>query len=188
MKNGSILHEAIQIAEEVKKSIQFVNKDEVETLINHITSAKTIFLAGLGRSGLMTRAFAMRLMQMGYQVHVVGETVTPAIGPKDLLIIGSGSGETQGLLSMTQKAKQFGARIALLTVQPSSNIGQLADAVVQLPGATKDQSGITMETVQPMASLFEQTLLIVLDAVILKLMSQQDLSSGNMFGNHANLE
>ena len=124
----------------------------------------------------------MRLMQMGYKVHVVGDTVTPAIGARDLLIIGSGSGETQSLVSMAQKAKGIGSAVAVVTVNLESRIGKLSDAIVRLPGTTKEQNQGSLVTVQPMASLFEQTMLIVLDAVILRLMEMKELHSENMFG------
>jgi 6-phospho-3-hexuloisomerase len=53
----------------------------------------------------MMRAFAMRLMHIGFQVHVAGDVTTPAIRGGNLLIIGSGSGETSGLVSMAAKAR-----------------------------------------------------------------------------------
>ncbi|MGG3306077.1 6-phospho-3-hexuloisomerase [Paenibacillus lautus] len=187
MSNNIFQHAAV-IAKEISESVQQVDAAQVEGLIERIAQSDAIFLAGGGRSGLMIRAFTMRLMQMGYKVHIVGETVTPAIGARDLLVIGSGSGETQSLVSMARKAKDIGSAIVVLTVKPESRIGELSDAIVQLPGSTKDQNQDTLVTVQPMASLFEQTMLIVLDAVILRLMEKSELHSDQMFGLHANLE
>lgn len=183
-----IFQHAALIAEEISASVQQINAGQIEELIARIVQSDAIFLAGGGRSGLMIRAFAMRLMQMGYKVHVVGDTVTPAIGARDLLIIGSGSGETQSLVSMAQKAKGIGSAVAVVTVNPESRIGKLSDAIVRLPGTTKEQNQGSLVTVQPMASLFEQTMLIVLDGVILRLMEMKELHSENMFGLHANLE
>jgi 6-phospho-3-hexuloisomerase len=183
-----IFQQAAVVAKEIAESIQQVDAVQIEELIERIEQSDAIFLAGGGRSGLMIRAFAMRLMQMGYKVHIVGDTVTPAIGARDLLFIGSGSGETQSLVAMAQKAKDIGSAVAVVTVKPESRIGQLSDAMVQLPGTTKEQNQDTLVTVQPMASLFEQSMLIVLDAVILRLMEKSELRSDQMFGLHANLE
>lgn len=183
-----IFQHADVIAREISESVQKVDGTQIEELIKRIMRSESIFVAGGGRSGLMIRSFAMRLMQMGYKVHVVGETVTPAIGERDLILIGSGSGETQSLVAMAQKAKSIGSALAVVTIKPESRLGKLSDTVVVLPGATKDQNPDNLVTVQPMASLFEQTLLIVLDAVILRLMEQKKLQSDNMFGLHANLE
>lgn len=181
-------HHAVAIAKELTESVQKLEAVQIEALIERILHADAVFVAGGGRSGLVMRTFAMRLMQMGYNVHVVGDTVTPAIRPGDLLVIGSGSGETPSLVAMAQKAKQIGSNVAVLTIRSESRIGKLSDAIVQLPGSTKDQHEHALVTVQPMASLFEQTMLIVLDSIILRLMEVSELQSDQMFSLHANLE
>lgn len=186
--SNPIFRHAVLIAKELSESVQKLDAVQVEALIERILRADAIFVAGGGRSGLVMRTFAMRLMQMGYKVHVVGDTVTPAIGSGDLLVIGSGSGETQSLVAMAQKAKHIGSDVAVLTIRPESRIGKLSDTIVQLPGSTKDQHQDALVTVQPMASLFEQTMLIVLDAIILRLMEVSELQSDQMFSLHANLE
>lgn len=89
---------------------------------------------------------------------------------------------------MARKAKGIGSAVAVVTVRPESSIGKLSDAMVQLPGTTKEQNQDILVTVQPMASLFEQSMLIVLDAVILRLMEKSKLRSDQMFSLHANLE
>ncbi|MDF2815557.1 MAG: 6-phospho-3-hexuloisomerase, partial [Paenibacillus sp.] len=43
-------------------------------------------------------------------------------------------------------------------------------------------------TIQPMGSLFEQTLLLFFDSAILRLMEKKGYDSTTMFGRHANLE
>lgn len=110
------------------------------------------------------------------------------MGEGDLLIIGSGSGETKSLISMAEKAKKLGASLALLTTSPGSTIGKLADVIVKLPGAAKDPSNKDYQTIQPMGSLFEQTLLLYGDALVLRTMDLRKLTSKSMFGQHANLE
>lgn len=165
-----------------------IDEKSAETLADQIVRARKVFVAGAGRSGLMTRAAAMRLMQMGFEVYVVGETVTPQITKDDLLIIGSGSGETKSLLSMALKAKNMQASVALVTIYPDSSIGKLADVTVKLPGAPKDQNGRDQATIQPMGSLFEQTLLLFFDALILRLMEKLEIAADAMFARHANLE
>lgn len=176
---------ASSIVEELRRAVDKISVDETEQLVNQILNAEKVFVAGAGRSGLMGRAFAMRLMHLGIQAYVVGETVTPGIGPGDLLIIGSGSGETQSLIGMANKAKHMGATVALVTIHPNSTLGRLS-VTVQLPGSAKDSEG--RESIQPMASLFEQMLIIIFDAVVLRLMDQMGQNTGQMFGRHANLE
>ncbi|MDI4648002.1 6-phospho-3-hexuloisomerase [Cohnella hashimotonis] len=184
--------EAIQyvaeIVKELQRSAEQIADAEAETLADLILQSNHVFVAGAGRSGLMGRAFAMRLMHTGANAYVVGETITPGIGEGDVLIIGTGSGETKSLIPMAQKAKSLGASVVAVTIAPESTIGSLADAVVRLPGSPKDQASGSYTTIQPMASLFEQTMLIFYDAVILRMMEKQGQDTGRMYGRHANLE
>lgn len=168
-------------------STQLVD-EQLELLVERIGEAGRVFVAGAGRSGLMMRAFAMRLMHLELDVYVVGETVTRSLTQGDLLIIGSGSGETKSIVPMAEKARSLGASVAALTLSPASSIGELAHIIVRLPGAPKDQLDNESSTIQPMGSLFEQMLLLVCDAVVLRLMEKQSLSGKAMYGNHANLE
>ena len=179
---------AWEIVKELEGAVSGLNAGEGEALAELLLRTGQIFVAGAGRSGLMGRAFAMRLMQAGRTAYVVGETVTPGIAPGDVLVLGSGSGETKGLVSMAEKAKAIGAAVVLVTIQPDSALGRLADYTVKLPGAPKERPDGGYMTLQPMASLFEQTLLVFYDAVILRIMEQTGQTSGRMFGKHANLE
>ncbi|WP_159887323.1 6-phospho-3-hexuloisomerase [Paenibacillus puerhi] len=177
------------IVKELQLSASRIAEEEAEQLALLLLSAKRIFLAGAGRSGLMGRAFAMRLMHMGLQAYVVGETVTPGIARDDVLLIGSGSGETQSLVAMARKAVDLGAEVALVTTAPQSAIGRLAGTSVKLPGVPKDQgNGSDYRTIQPMASLFEQSLLVFYDSLILRMMELRGLTSDTMYARHANLE
>ncbi|KHD85455.1 6-phospho-3-hexuloisomerase [Heyndrickxia ginsengihumi] len=177
-----------EIITELKRSVSLISDKEAEELVNKILSSRKIFVAGAGRSGFMARSFAMRMMHMGISAYVVGETVTPSFEEDDLFIIGSGSGETKSLVSMAEKAKQIGGTIAAVTIFPDSSIGQLADITIKLPGSPKDQTKGDFQTIQPMGSLFEQTLLLFYDAVILRFMERKELDSNKMYGKHANLE
>ncbi|MDO7905661.1 6-phospho-3-hexuloisomerase [Paenibacillus sp. JX-17] len=176
------------VLKELQATLTKVSSEETGKLASAILEADSIFVAGAGRSGLMGKAFAMRLMHMGLDSYVVGETITAGITSQGLLILCSGSGETKSLLAMAEKAKAIGAKVALLTIVPDSAIGRIADLIVSIPAATKEGGHGGSQSVQPMGSLFEQSLLLLLDALILDLMSQKKLTSGTMFGKHANLE
>ena len=180
---------AQEVVRELDRILKAVSPQEAERLADLVHGAKRIFVAGAGRSGLAMRAFAMRLMHMGFTVYVVGETVTPAIKADDLLVIGSGSGATATLVAIANKAKTLEASLALVTIFPGSPIGQLANTVVRIPASTPKAGGeAQIASVQPMGSLFEQSLLIVLDIVVLRLMEKKAFDSSTMFERHANLE
>jgi 6-phospho-3-hexuloisomerase len=179
---------ASKILNELNQTIERISVEEAEELVNLILGSKKIFVAGAGRSGFMAKSFAMRMMHMGLNAFVVGETVTPSLEEDDILIIASGSGETKSLVSMAEKAKNLDATVAVVTISPDSTIGRLSDLAIQIPA--KPKAGIDSEykTIQPMGSLFEQTLLLFFDAVILRVMDKKKAESGVMFGRHANLE
>ncbi|GIO41170.1 6-phospho-3-hexuloisomerase [Paenibacillus apis] len=183
-------HYTTEILKELERTLTRISNTELEAMAGLMLRSEKVFIAGAGRSGLMGKAFAMRLMHIGRQVYVVGETVTPGIGPNDLLLLCSGSGETGSLALMAEKAVRIGARAGLITIKPESTIGRLAEAIVQVPASAKEDtaaSGAAI-TIQPMGSLFEQGLLLCLDALVLTLMDMEGITGADMFGRHANLE
>ena len=177
----------IEILAELSRTIEGMDDTGIEKLVDEMQRANKILVAGSGRSGLMAKAFAMRMMHVGLDPYVVGETITPNLEADDLLIIGSGSGETKSLLSMAEKANSIGATIALVTTNPTSSIAQLAAITIEIPAQAKAE-GASGKSIQPMGSLFEQTMLLFFDAVILRFMEKKGLDSNNMYGRHANLE
>ena len=177
------------ITKEITDTLTKVSPEEGEKLTDMILAAKKIFVAGAGRSGMAARAFSMRLMHMGFESYVCGETITPNLEVDDLFLVVSGSGSTGSLVSMTQKAEQIGARIATVTICPEGSIGRMTDLAVEIPAPTpKARVENKTVSVQPMGSLFEQCAFIFFDSVILRLMEKRGISSDKMFTRHANLE
>lgn len=173
---------------ELSGVLRKIDKEQAEKCAALILSAKRVFVAGMGRSGLAARAFAMRLMHMGLSVSVVGDVTTPGFASGDLLVVCSGSGETPGLLAMAQKAASIGGRIALVTIGSGSSIGKVSDEELHIPAPSPKRADSRGGSVQPMASLFEQALLIALDILVLRIMEIKGISSEEMFKTHANLE
>lgn len=176
------------LIDELNQVAAHIKQEQLDALVKLILQAPKVLVAGAGRSGLMMRAFVMRLMHLGIPAYVVGETVTPGFSEGDVLLIGSGSGETASLLAAAQKAKKLDGVIGVITLKPQSSIGLLADHTIQLSGSTKDAGSEQSQSIQPMGSLFEQILLIVLDSIILSLMDKQGIDSQAMYTRHANLE
>ena len=177
------------VLEEITRTVANIPLQEQEELAEQILKANAVFVAGMGRSGLMAGCFAMRLMHMGFQVYRVGEVTTPAIKEGDLLIIASGSGTTESLVKMAEKAKKIGAEIATVTIYPEAAIGRLSSSVVCIHAPTsKSEIDTGTYSVQPMGSLFEQSLLICFDYIIKILMEKKNITGEEMFLHHANLE
>jgi 6-phospho-3-hexuloisomerase len=188
-KKMNVTEYAGLITGEIADTLGKVSPEDGEKLTDMILDAKKIFVAGAGRSGMAARAFAMRLMHMGFESYVCGETITPSLEAEDLFIVASGSGSTDSLVSMTQKAEKIGAQIATVTICPEGPIGRIADLAVEIPAPTpKARVKNKTVSVQPMGSLFEQCAFIFFDSVILRLMEKRGISSDKMFTRHANLE
>lgn len=183
---------ARSILDELRRTLNQISCDEIDSLVREVTGARRVFVAGAGRSGLVMRSFAMRLAQLGLTVHVVGETTSPAVRPGDLLLIGSGSGVTDRLVHYAGKAAEAGARVAAATADPASPAARLADVAVVIPAPTpkssKEAIGQEQRSGQPMGTLFEQSLGVLLDACVMLLMARLDETGRSMFARHANLE
>ncbi|MBD1378923.1 6-phospho-3-hexuloisomerase [Metabacillus arenae] len=178
------------VAGEVNEVLQQVNPDEALKLAQELQNANRIFIAGTGRSGLIGKVFAMRLMHSGFPIYVVGETITPSIEANDLLLVISGSGSTGTLKQFAAKAKDIDAKVALVTTNKDSVIGQLSDCTVRIPAATKKRLESEPETIQPLGSQFDQSAHLLLDAIVVNVLQQQSKEQDNSSLNqkHANLE
>lgn len=172
-----------KILGELINNLNYVNDEQLGQLADVILSANHIFTAGAGRSGVAMKAFTNRLMHLGLSVSSVGEISNPHTQKGDLLILGSGSGETESLVAMAKRAKKNNVKIALITMDEKSSIAGLAEAVVVLPGVSPKLKNKSMEitSVQPMGSAFEQISFLVYDGIILEF-------SDTMFCRHADLE
>ena len=178
------------ITRELSACFADLEEDQLKDMETRIRQADKIFVAGAGRSLMMIRGLAMRLMHMGFRSYVVGETVTPAIEPGDLLIIASGSGSTGTLTVIAEKCKKIGAKLALITTMPDSPIGRLADCIVEVKAATTKSDANTRKTFQPGANTFEQSVLLIGDAIFIDIISDGNLEEKNgiLMKRHANLE
>jgi len=192
---------AEEIIEGAKKAIDSLNPEEVEGLIRLLVDAKRegrkVFVVGMGRSGFVGRAFALRLMNMSFNVYVVGETITPPAERGDILVAISGSGETRGTVSAAEAAKEVGAIVVAITSHPESKLGQLADHVVVVKGRTKiaarkdyiaRQVRGEREPLGPLGTLFENACMVFLDSLIAELMHRLGITEEDITRRHANIE
>ncbi len=193
-----ILNDAIEeIIDNVKTASDELDKKRVKEMLQLLKSCDNVFLLGLGRSGLVARAFAMRLMHLGIGVYVVGETITPAISDKDCLLAISGSGETSYIISTAQTANKRGATIIAVTSYMDSTLGKMSDLAVHIKGRTKIDSEKNYirrqingkhQSLSPLGTLFEVTTLIFLDGVIAQLMVDLGKTEQDLKQRHTVLE
>jgi 6-phospho-3-hexuloisomerase len=175
------------ILEENRRLLQEVDKDAVDGFVRKMLTARKVFCSAQGRSGFILRCFCMRLMHLGSQAHFCGETVTPAMGREDMLIVLSGSGETPSTLEAVRSAKQRGTYTFGILGNLDSGIGSLVDGSVLLPGTTKLCRESEPESLQMSGSLFEQASFLLLEAVVLALY-QDAVDIGSVSSLHAVVE
>ena len=122
------------ILDNIKSAEEFLDRNTINEFEQIIMDSKNIFVTGAGRSGLVAKAFAMRLMHLGFSVYVVGETISPAIYKDDCFIAISGSGETNTIVSAAKIAKDRGSKVLALTSYPDSTLAKLADCFILVKG------------------------------------------------------
>ncbi len=175
------------VRDEIADTAAKIDEQEMAGLAGHLGQTGRVFVAGAGRSGLVLRMAAMRLMHLGLNVHIAGDTTTPAITSGDLLLVASGSGTTSGVVKSAETAAKAGARIAAFTTNPDSPLAGLADALVIIPAAQKTDHGSSVSR-QYSGSLFEQVLFLATEALFQSLWENADEPAEQLWLRHANLE
>jgi len=176
-----------------------IEDEEVDRLIGALTGANRVFVMGAGRSGLVAKGFAMRLMHLGFQSFVVGETITPSFGVDDAMVIFSGSGRTKTVVDIATTAKEIGGKLCVITANPTGGVATMADVVVEIesnrdPGVDDscefERRQMTGEhkSFAPLGTIFETTAMVFADAVISRLMELRQVDEGQMKKRHTNIE
>lgn len=187
------------MASRIRSTADRIQDEEIDLFIREILAADRIYVMGAGRSGLVAKAFAMRLMHVGLTAFVVGETITPAMHRNDLLVIFSGSGRTKTIADIAETAKEIGGRIALITSNRDSRIGRLADALVIIENQRDEIRDETAEfevrqmtgehkSFAPLGTLFETASMVFADACISQLMEVSRVDEKELKNRHANIE
>jgi len=170
------------ICNEVEKTLQQIDEETIEKIIGFFFSSKNIFVYGAGRSGLVAKAFAIRLVHLGFPTFVIGETITIPVKKDDLIILISGSGETIPVTMTAEIGRRLGAKIISITANPDSHIARFADLPVILKTEKKDAS------LAPLGTLFEASAWIFLDGLVAELMERKGEDEESMKKRHATLQ
>ena len=192
---------ADEILSGAEKAIKELDLDQVEKMIEMLLEAKDrkIFVVGMGRSGFVGRAFALRLMNLGFNVYFLGETITPAAGKDDLVIAISGTGMTKLVVSAVTAAKEIGTKVIVITSYKESALGQAADLLLLIGGRTKmgwprEEDYLARqilgerEPLSPLGSIFENNCMVFLDGLIVELMYRMKKSENDLRMRHATIE
>ena len=186
MSEEMVFNKSIEYTQrKIKDILSQVPHDDVEKIKELFFNSNRIFVYGAGRSGLVAKAFAIRLVHLGFQTFVIGETITGPVQKGDLVIIVSGSGETIPAVMTAEITRNLGAKVVSITGKKKSGIAKYADITLFISAACND---IERKKYAPLGTLFEASVWILLDGIIADLLHSKNETEGNMRSRHATLE
>jgi len=187
------------MATKIRSIANSISDTDTENFIRMLLDAKRIYVVGAGRSGLVAKAFAMRLMHLGLQAYVIGETITPALNRGDVMVIFSGSGKTKTVADLAETAREIGGKICLITSNADSRIGKIADSIVIIEHHRDPVADDAAEfeirqmmgdhkSFAPLGTLFETASMVFADAVISRMMEITKTDESALKNRHTNIE
>ncbi len=179
------LQEPLAWLQEATRQAVLSTDHEVDAFVKALSPGSRVFLYGRGRSGFVARAFAVRLMHLGFQTYVVGETITPPAQQEDVVICVSGSGETYPVVMTAELGRRLGATVIAVTADADSPVARLAHSVIHLAGP--DGNG-ERARYAPLGTVFETSAWLFFDAVVAVLMERLGEDEQRMRQRHATLE
>jgi 6-phospho-3-hexuloisomerase len=199
MEKHRVQEMMLLMASKIRSITNSLSYGDCEKFIEELLKARRIYVIGAGRSGLVAKAFAMRLMHLGLHAYVVGETITPALKDGDVMVIFSGSGKTKTVADIAETAKDIGAHICLITSNADSRIGKIADCIViiehQRDAVSDDAAEFEIRQMMgehksfaPLGTLFETASMIFADAVISRMMEITKTDESALKNRHTNIE
>jgi 6-phospho 3-hexuloisomerase len=186
MKNVNIFSQSINyIQRKIKNILESVCQEDIDEIKNLFFQSNRIFVYGAGRSGLVAKAFAIRLVHLGFQTFVIGETITAPVQKGDLVVIISGSGETIPAVMTAEIARNLDANVVSITAKRRSEIAKYADVTLYISASCDE---IERKKFAPLGTLFEASVWILLDGIIADLLDSQKESEDVMRSRNATLK
>jgi 6-phospho-3-hexuloisomerase len=168
------------ILDAVRKTFE-TDIDNTDRFVDTIIGSRKIFIYGVGRSGLISKAFAIRLVQMGLEVFFVGETITPIVEEGNLVIIVSYSGETMSAIQTANIVRRVGAKVVTITAHPHSKLAGASSFVIEIHPPKNDES----KRLAPLGTLFEIATMVYFEGLVAMLMEKLGQSEGSLRKRHA---
>ena len=186
MNNKNVFRESVEyIQKKIKEILGRISEDDVNRVKDLFFQSNRIFVYGAGRSGLVAKAFAIRLVHLGFQTFVIGETISASVTKGDLVIIVSGSGETIPAVMTAEIAHKIGAKVVSITAKKRSEIAKYADVTLFISSSCNEEE---RKKYAPLGTLFEASVWIILDSIIADLMHSKNETEEDMRSRHATLQ
>jgi 6-phospho 3-hexuloisomerase len=169
------------IGRRVSEAIDRLDPATVDRAVAMLAKAPATFVYGAGRSGIIGRAFAMRLVQAGLTAFVIGESVTPIVRRGDAVFILSGAGESQSSTQTANIVRREGAELIVLTGRGTSKLAHAATLLITLDFPEDAER----QALAPLGTLFESASLRLTDALVAELMRVRHETEESMRRRHA---
>lgn len=169
------------ILKEIQEVLARVDEAVVDEMVDSIINAKKVFIYGVGRSGLVGKAFAVRLVQMGLDVHFIGETTTPIVEATDVVIIISNTGETMSAVQTANIVRRVGAKVISVTSNIHSKLSQASSLALELTTVKDDQR----RRMTPLGTLFEDSTFVLFDSMVPVMMNKLGQTEASLRRRHA---
>ena len=176
MRTQSLDH----LLDRIREAVSSIDEESHQKLLDSILEAKTIFIYGSGRSGLVGQLFAVRLVQIGLDVHFVGDMTTPIIGKDDLTILVSNTGETMSAVQTANIARRIGSKVICVTGNSSSKLAHASNIVIEVK-----HNGTDDQVYAPLGTIFEDAVSIFFDSIIPCIMKKKGITENDMRKRHA---
>jgi 6-phospho-3-hexuloisomerase len=181
-RNNTHFHDAVRyIGERVTTALSEIDEEIISNAVVLINKAPTIFTYGAGRSGIIARAFAMRLVQTGLRAFVIGESVTPIVRRGDLVVVFSNRGESYSSLQTANIVRREGADLIVITARSNSKLAHAATLLLKF-AFPEDAS---RPRFAPLGTLFEAASLRLTDGLIAALMKMRGETEETLRMRHA---
>ncbi|MFX1235764.1 MAG: SIS domain-containing protein [Promethearchaeota archaeon] len=176
----------------LKRNKYFMHTQKfIDYLYDALVNKRKLFLLASGRSAFILQCFATRLVHLGADVYMVTNLASiPALTKNDLLIILSGSGTTEIVVSLLKNyvnnVKPHG--IISITSHPESIVGRISDVTIKLKGRTKrDKVDRHDDTalLTPEGTNFEIAAFVYLDSIIAELAIKMGKTNEDLLKKHS---
>ena len=173
-------HSLDHLLDRIQEAVCSIDEGIQKKLIDSIIEARTVFIYGSGRSGLVGQLFAVRLVQIGLDVHFVGDMTTPIIGKEDLTILISNTGETMSAVQTANIARRIGSKVICVTGNSSSKLAHASNMVIEVKHDSTDDG-----LYAPLGTVFEDAVSIFFDSIVPCIMKKKGIDENDMRKRHA---
>lgn len=182
------LHQASSII------LRRISTEDINRIASTINSARTIYILGVGHSGIVARTFSMKLNHVGVRAYTVFDEINPPFDDRSILIAISQSGETRTVVALSEKARAIGGRVLALTGNVESTLGRKSDYVLELSLGDTDIaiSALSVfgdsDNQNVRGAVFGSVLYTLFYAIVIKIADLRGESPASINARHANLE